>query len=255
MGWKKIPRTEVEMLILRVRVKKFKLSIEPHVDVVIEEDMRRRYTRWRYTLHKKFLEFISVDAALANPPAEVDSKSQKNKENKEKVQFTHFGGTKSFSRVRWEHRNPDAGAFPGRIDTFKLTRYDEERNKWVTDDAKNAYDKMNSLCTNPPEELQHMSEDEIYDYVIGESPSGYIRGLGAVEAARRRAEEAEAQFVQLAEELTTVKTELAEMRSNFNEQMLEIQAQLKGNFKIFFLWDKIKSDQKIMERIVFNLKK
>ncbi|KAL5827597.1 hypothetical protein ACOSQ3_019438 [Xanthoceras sorbifolium] len=103
---------------------------------------------------------------------------------------------------------------------------------------------MNSLCTNPPEELQHMSEDEIYDYVIGESPSGYIRGLGAgskprpstglaarrcaqVEAARRRAEEAAAQFVQLAEELTTVKTELAEMRSNFNEQMLEIQAQLK----------------------------
>ncbi|KAH7570767.1 hypothetical protein JRO89_XS05G0182000 [Xanthoceras sorbifolium] len=127
MGWKKIPRTEVEMLILRVRVsiRNYNFNnIEPHVDVVIEEDMRR-------------------------------------------------------SRVRWEHRNPDAGAFPGRIDTFKLTRYDEERNKWVTDDAKNAYDKMNSLCTNPPEELQHMSEDEIYDYVIGESPSGYIRGLGA----------------------------------------------------------------------------
>ncbi|KAL5831147.1 hypothetical protein ACOSQ4_016501 [Xanthoceras sorbifolium] len=97
-----------------------------------------------------------------------------------------------------------------------------------------------------------MSEDEIYDYVIGESPSGYIRGLGAgpksrpstglaarrcaqVEAARRRAEEAEAQYAQLAEELTTVKTELAEMRSNFNEQMLEIQVQLRGNFKIFFL--------------------
>ncbi|KAL5838322.1 hypothetical protein ACOSQ3_015491 [Xanthoceras sorbifolium] len=257
MGWKEISRTEVEKLILRVR-EKFKLSIEPHVDMVIEEDMKRRYTRWRYTLHKKFLEFISVDAALANPPAEVDvndwkylvklwqdenwkSKSQKNKENKEKVQFSDFGGTKSFSRVRWEHRNPDTGAFPSRIDTFKLTRYDEERNKWVDDNAKNAYDKMNSLHTNPPEELQHMSEDEIYDHVIGESPSGYIRGLGAgpkprpftglaarrcaqVEAARRRAEEVEAQSAQLVKELTIVKTELAEMRSNFNEQMLEIQA-------------------------------
>ncbi|KAL5764068.1 hypothetical protein ACOSQ2_016662 [Xanthoceras sorbifolium] len=209
MGWKEIPRTKVEMLILRVR-EKFKLNIKPHVDVVIEEYMKRRYTRWRYTLHKKFLEFISVDAALANPPAEVDvndwkyliklwqDENWKNKENKEKIKFTHFGGTKSFSRVKWEH------------------------------------DKMNSLRTNPPEELQHMSEDEIYDYVIGESPSGYIRGLGAgpkprpstglaarrcaqVEAARRRAEEAEAQYAQLAEELTTVKTELAEMRSNFNE--------------------------------------
>ncbi|KAL5760699.1 hypothetical protein ACOSQ2_019537 [Xanthoceras sorbifolium] len=285
MGWKEIPRTEVEILILRVR-EKFKLSIEPHVDVVIEEDMKRRYTRWRYTLHKKFLEFISVDAALANPPAEVDvndwkylvklwqdenwkSKSQKNKENKKKVQFTHFGGTKSFSRVRWEHRNPDTGAFPGRIDTFKLTRYDEERNKWVDDDAKNAYDKMNSLHTNPPEELQHMSEDEIYDYVIGESPSGYIRGLGAgpkprpstrlaaricaqVEAARRRAEEAEAQSAQLAEELTTIKTELAEMRSNFNEQMLEIQAQLRGNFKIFFLLVLLISLYLKQSTVIFN---
>ncbi|KAL5833211.1 hypothetical protein ACOSQ3_016885 [Xanthoceras sorbifolium] len=76
-------------------------------------------------------------------------------------------------------RNLDTGAFPSRIDTFKLTQYDEERNTWVDDDAKNAYDKMNTLHTNPPEELQHMSEDEIHDYVIGESPSGYIRGLGA----------------------------------------------------------------------------
>ncbi|KAL5745593.1 hypothetical protein ACOSP7_026739 [Xanthoceras sorbifolium] len=151
MGWKKIPRAEVEMLILHIR---------------------------RYTLHKKFLEFITVNAALANPPVEVDSKSQKNKKNKEKVQFAHFGGTKSFSCVRWEHINSNTGAFPDRIDTFKLTRYDEEINKWVDDDAKNAYDKMNSLHTNPPEELQHMSENEIYDYVIGEFSSGYIRGLG-----------------------------------------------------------------------------
>ncbi|KAL5846659.1 hypothetical protein ACOSQ3_010183 [Xanthoceras sorbifolium] len=90
----------------------------------------------------------------------------------------HFAGTKSFSRVRWENRNPDTGAFPYCIDTFKLTRYDEAKNKWVDDDAKNAYDKMNSLRTNPPKELQYMSKDEIYDYVIGEFPSGYIQGLG-----------------------------------------------------------------------------
>ncbi|KAH7567914.1 hypothetical protein JRO89_XS07G0186100 [Xanthoceras sorbifolium] len=103
------------MLILRV-CEKFKLSIETHVDVVIEKDMKRG--------------------------------------------------------------NPDTGAFPGRIDTFKVTRYDEESNKWVDDDAKNAYDKMNSLRINPPEELQHLFEDEIYDYMIGESPSSYVGGLG-----------------------------------------------------------------------------
>ncbi|KAL5823076.1 hypothetical protein ACOSQ4_020976 [Xanthoceras sorbifolium] len=169
------------MLILRVS-EKFKLNIEPLVDVVIEDYMKHRYTRWHYTLQKKIIEFITVDAAIANPPVEVDvidrkdfSKSQKNKENKDEVQLTHFGGTKSFSRVRWEH-----GAFPGRIEIFNLTRYDEERNKWIDDDAKNTYDKMNSLRTNPSEELQHMSEEEIYDYVIGESPLGYIRGLGAL---------------------------------------------------------------------------
>ncbi|KAL5825183.1 hypothetical protein ACOSQ3_021246 [Xanthoceras sorbifolium] len=68
---------------------------------------------------------------------------------------------------------------------------------------------MNSLHTNPPEKLQHMSGDEIYDYIIGESPSDYIRKLGAgpkprssfgvaacrcaqVEAVGRGVEEAEA---------------------------------------------------------------
>ncbi|KAK2644209.1 hypothetical protein Ddye_019404 [Dipteronia dyeriana] len=96
-----------------------------------------------------------------------------------------------------------------------------------------------------------MIADEIYDHVLVQACSGYIRGsgyireLGAspkskpssgvatrrcaqVEAATRRAEEAEAQSVKLAEELTTVKYELAEMNSNFNQQLLDIQAQLRG---------------------------
>ncbi|KAK4840056.1 hypothetical protein QYF36_026962 [Acer negundo] len=193
-GWSKIPRNEVETLILRV-CEKFKLSIEPHVDVAIEEDMKRRYTRWRYTLHQMFLECKTVKQALANPPVEVDvedwkylvklwqdeswkNKSQRNEDNNSQIQFAHSSGTKAFSRVRWENRNPETGVLPSRIDTLKLTQYDEENKKWVDDDAKKAYDEMDRLRTNPPEELQHMSEDEIYDHVLGEAPSGYIRGLG-----------------------------------------------------------------------------
>ena len=42
------------------------------MDVAIEEDMKRRYTRWRYTLHQMFLECKTVKQALANPPMEVD---------------------------------------------------------------------------------------------------------------------------------------------------------------------------------------
>ncbi|KAL5758299.1 hypothetical protein ACOSP7_020910 [Xanthoceras sorbifolium] len=91
---------------------------------------------------------------------------------------------------------------------------------------------MNSLRTNPPEKLQHMSGDEIYDYIIGESPSDYIRKLGAGPKPRPSFGVAACR----SEELTTVKTELAETRSNFNEQMHEIQAQLRDNFKIFFFW-------------------
>ncbi|KAK3206928.1 hypothetical protein Dsin_020974 [Dipteronia sinensis] len=255
-GWSKIPRNEVETLILRVR-EKFKLSTEPHVDVAIEEDMKRRYTRWRYTLHQMFIECQTMEQALANPPVEVDVDDWKylvelwNKDNNSQIQFTHSSGTKAFSRVRWENRNPETGVLPSRIDTLKLTRYDEENKKLLDDDAKKAYDEMDRLRTNPPKELQHMSEDEIYDHVLGEAPSGYIRGLGAgpkpkpssgvvtrrcaqVEASTRRAEEAEAQSAKLAEELTTVKNELAEMRSNFNQQLLDIQAQLRDNLKIFF---------------------
>ncbi|KAK4835044.1 hypothetical protein QYF36_004451 [Acer negundo] len=114
---------------------------------------------------------------------------------------------------------------------------------------------MDRLRTNPPEELQHMSEDEIYDHVLGEAPSGYIQGLGPgpkpkpssgvaarrcaqVEAATRKAEEAEAQSAKLADELTTVKTELVEMRSNFNQQLLDIQAQLRGQASFDHSWSK-----------------
>ncbi|KAK4849416.1 hypothetical protein QYF36_024504 [Acer negundo] len=114
---------------------------------------------------------------------------------------------------------------------------------------------MDRLRTNPPEELQHMSEDEIYDHVLGEAPSDYIQGLGPgpkpkpssgvaaricaqVEAATRRVKEAESQYAKLADELTTVKTELAEMRSNFNQQLLDIQAQLRGQASFDHSWSK-----------------
>ncbi|KAL5787703.1 hypothetical protein ACOSP7_004652 [Xanthoceras sorbifolium] len=88
---------------------------------------------------------------------------------------------------------------------------------------------------NPPEELQHMSEDQIYDYVTGEPSSGVVtRRCTQVQATTRKAEEAEVEFAQLFEELTIVKAEPIEMHSNFNEQLLEIQAQHRGNFEIFF---------------------
>ncbi|KAK3231840.1 hypothetical protein Dsin_003721 [Dipteronia sinensis] len=187
-SWSKIPRNKVETLILRVR-EKFKLSTEPHVDVAIEEDMKQRYTRWRYTLHQMFIECQTVEQTLANPHVEVD------------------------------------------VDDWKYLVELWQDESWK--------DKMDRLRTNPPEELQHMSEDEIYDHVLGDAPSGYIRGLGAgpkpkpssgvatrrcaqVEAATRRVEEAEAQSAKLADELTTVKNELVEMRSNFNQQLLDI---------------------------------
>ncbi|KAL5857334.1 hypothetical protein ACOSQ3_004792 [Xanthoceras sorbifolium] len=88
---------------------------------------------------------------------------------------------------------------------------------------------------NPLEELQHMSEDQIYDYVTEESSSGMVtRRCTQVETATRKAEEAEVEFAQLVEELTIVMAEPIEMRSNFNEQLLQIQAQHRGNFETFF---------------------
>ncbi|KAL5776898.1 hypothetical protein ACOSP7_009824 [Xanthoceras sorbifolium] len=87
---------------------------------------------------------------------------------------------------------------------------------------------MNSLRINPPEELQHLFEDEIYDYMIGESPSSYVGGLGTGPKLRP---------LFWIEKLTTVKAELAEMRSNFNEQLLEIQAQIRDCFKRYLVRD------------------
>ncbi|KAI9191225.1 hypothetical protein LWI28_005402 [Acer negundo] len=101
----------------------------------------------------------TVKQALANPPVEVDVEDWKYL-------------VKLWQDESWK-RNPETGVLPSRIDTLKLTRYDEENKKWVDDDAKRLM-----LRTNPPEELQHMSEDEIYDHVLGEAPSSYIQGLG-----------------------------------------------------------------------------
>ncbi|KAK3229458.1 hypothetical protein Dsin_001339 [Dipteronia sinensis] len=218
-------------ILRRAYTEKFKLSTEPHVDVAIEEDMKQRYTRWRYTLHQMFLECKTVEQALANPLVEVDVDDWKYL-------------VKLWQDESWK-RNHETGVLPSYIDTLKLTRYDEDNKKWVDHDAKKAYgsDEMDRLRTNPPKELQHMYEDEIYDHVLGEAPSGNIRRLRAgpkpkpssrvaerryaqVEAATRRAEEAEAQSAKLAEELITVKNELVEMRSNFNQQLLDIQLRL-----------------------------
>lgn len=47
------------------------MSSDPHVDIAIVEDMKRKYYRWRYTLHEIFLSYSSVEEALEHPPTRV----------------------------------------------------------------------------------------------------------------------------------------------------------------------------------------
>ncbi|KAK3231828.1 hypothetical protein Dsin_003709 [Dipteronia sinensis] len=84
---------------------KFKLNTEPHVDVAIEEDMKQRYTRWRYTLHQMFIECQTVEQALSNPHVEVDVDDWKYL-------------VELWQDESWK-RNPKTGVLPSRIDTLK----------------------------------------------------------------------------------------------------------------------------------------
>ncbi|XP_021814540.1 uncharacterized protein LOC110757273, partial [Prunus avium] len=98
---------------------KFNLSNEPHVNMAIEDHMKRRYYTWRYNLHQKFLAYGSEEA-LENRPQTVGEddwnylvqlwqkdewkkSSAKNKENRKKLKITHCAGTKAFSRIRYEN--------------------------------------------------------------------------------------------------------------------------------------------------------
>ncbi|KAL6289371.1 hypothetical protein ACE6H2_006881 [Prunus campanulata] len=50
---------------------KFNLSNETYVNMAIEDHMKRRYYSWRYSLHKKFLEYGSEEEALEHRPQTV----------------------------------------------------------------------------------------------------------------------------------------------------------------------------------------
>ncbi|KAK9901427.1 hypothetical protein M0R45_002132 [Rubus argutus] len=253
-SWNEIDRTNVTYLLRRVR-EKFKLGNEPHVDEAIEEDMKRRYTTWRYNLHKKFLQYKSVEEAHENRPENVGEDdwnylinwwqddefldlSEKNKKNRDKLAITHCAGTKAFSRIRYENQNPENGEEPSRIDMFKLTRFSKKKTSWVGDVTENAFDEMTKL-KNPShtneESVEAMSDDEIYDQIIstivGPPRSGYIRGLGADEletvkaSAAQQNEELEAVKVsaaQQSEELKAVKAKQNETDALLKKLMAQL---------------------------------
>ncbi|XP_061995985.1 uncharacterized protein LOC133713982 isoform X2 [Rosa rugosa] len=92
----------------------------------IEADMKRRYSTWRYNLHKTFLQYESVEEALENRPENV---------GEDDWDFL----------INWWHddewlQNPETGEEPSRIDMFKLTRFRENKKTWVGDVAENAYE-------------------------------------------------------------------------------------------------------------------
>ncbi|XP_062009120.1 uncharacterized protein LOC133725758 isoform X4 [Rosa rugosa] len=255
--WSDISRDDVALLI---RNEKFNLSHESHVDEAIEKHMIRYFTTWRYNLHKKFQKYESVEEAMENRPEDVEEDdwnylianlwqdqkwlktSEKNKTNRDKLEITHCAGTKAFSRLRTENRNPETGEEIGRIDLFKLTRYSEKKSAWVGDTAKNAFEEMKNLQNEPQmneKSGEIMSEDEIYDEVlskiVGPPRSSYIRGLGAgpkpkrskfsandaqVREANQRADEAERRAIQLADELMAVKSTAAQQ----NEELEMVKA-------------------------------
>lgn len=41
------------------------------MDEAIEDHMKRRYTTWRYNMHKKYLQYESVEEAIENIPENV----------------------------------------------------------------------------------------------------------------------------------------------------------------------------------------
>ncbi|KAM5549797.1 hypothetical protein ABKV19_000955 [Rosa sericea] len=256
--WSGINRDDIATMVRLVR-EKFKLGNEPHVNEAIEANMKRRYSTWRYNLHKAFLQYESAEEALENRPQNVGEDdwdflinwwhddewlelSGKNKKNRDKLTITHCAGTKAFSRIRYENQNPETGEEPSRIDMFKLTRFRENKKTWVGDVAENAYGEMTKLRN--PEQTDEgsekvMSDDEIYDKVlstiVGPPRSGYIRGLGAgpkpknskvsnnhsqLQEATRRADEAERRSTQLAEELEAMKASAAQQ----NEELEAVKA-------------------------------
>ncbi|XP_024197265.1 uncharacterized protein LOC112200468 isoform X3 [Rosa chinensis] len=192
--WSGISKDDVALMVRLVH-EKFKLENEPHVNEAIEADMKRRYSTWRYNLHKTFLQYESVEEALENRPENVGEDdwnflinwwhddqwlelSGNNKKNRDKLTITHCAGTKAFSRIRYENQNPETGEELSRIDMFKLTRFRENKKTWVGDVAEHAYE------------------------------------------ATRRADEAERRSTQLAEELEAMKASAAQQ----NEELEAVKA-------------------------------
>ncbi|XP_057803243.1 uncharacterized protein LOC131018543 [Salvia miltiorrhiza] len=244
--WKDIPM-DIKRKMLSGMKQKFNLADDLKVTQVVFQQLNRQYRSYRHKLH---LHYLQNKGKSDNPPSGVNLEdwktcieyfesdafkkmSDRNKENRKKLQMNHACGTKSIAQFCYEERDNETGEEPSRTTAWRLSRYSNAKKGWIDEASKEVYDNLMKLQTeNIEDEEGPMLEDEAFVKVLGEEKSSRLCGCGdGLKPPSKRGERINLDLQKENEELKKKNEELASrfesLEAQINNQQVNIQSQVE----------------------------
>ncbi|KAE8815695.1 hypothetical protein D1007_06884 [Hordeum vulgare] len=152
------------------------LEDTPDTEEKVLTIVKERYRGWQSTLSSTYKAYKTDATRLANLPEDLQpeewewmieyfgtdlkfqERSQKNTDNRKKQKKKHRIGSKSYSQVSFEKRNPEAGEEPDCITLWELT--DTKNGTWSNTESHDVYDKTCEEVKNKETETQGPLSDE-----------------------------------------------------------------------------------------------
>ncbi|KAA0033162.1 CACTA en-spm transposon protein [Cucumis melo var. makuwa] len=140
----------------------------------VEHQMLTTFKEFRADCHRHFKKSSDLEEARANPPNALEQ-SRTNKAARQKQPYNHCSGSRSFLQRQYELAKR-RGKPVDCVELFQKTHV--RAGTFVSQAIEDAHNQMLELQSQPiPEGSQPLSEDEIWDQVLGRRP-GYSKGLG-----------------------------------------------------------------------------
>uniref|UniRef100_A0A8I6YE95 Uncharacterized protein n=1 Tax=Hordeum vulgare subsp. vulgare TaxID=112509 RepID=A0A8I6YE95_HORVV len=157
-------------------IDRWDLEDTPNIEEKVLTIAKERYRGWRSTLSSTYNAYKTDAARLANLPEDLQpeewewmieyfgtdlkfqERSQKNTDNRKKQKTKHIIGSKSYSQVSFEKRNPETGEEPYCITLWELTH--TKNGTWSNTESQDVYDKACEEVKNKETKTQGVYEQD-----------------------------------------------------------------------------------------------
>lgn len=255
--WSDIHPT-IHRLIVADMIDRWDLEDTPDTEEKVLTIAKERYRGWRSTLSSTYKAYKTDAARLANLPEDLQpeewewmieyfgtglkfqERNQKNTDNRKKQKTKHRIGSKSYSQVSFETRNPETGEEPDCITLWELTH--TKNGTWSNTESHDVYDKACEEVKNKDTETQGPLSDEQRHNIFQTTYKGTLqckssqpRGYGYMAKPSTGSERIHIQIEEQARATAAFQQRNSELSHQVNDLQDQLQAERANTQEIINL--------------------